>query len=83
LCGKPDIGALRESFFVSQLKTKHQIHYHYQGDFILDDKIIIEVGGKSKDNSQIKGLKNAYLAIDDIEFGYDNAIPLWLFGFLY
>jgi len=83
LCGKPDKGALRESFFVSQLKTKHQIHYHYQGDFILDDKTIIEVGGKSKDNSQIKGLKNAYLAIDDIEFGYDNAIPLWLFGFLY
>jgi len=21
--------------------------------------------------------------VDDIEFGYGNAIPLWLFGFLY
>ena len=83
LCVKPDIGALRESFFVSMLKTKHQVHYHYQGDFILDDKIVIEVGGKSKDNKQIEGLENAYLALDDIEFGYHNAIPLWLFGFLY
>jgi len=83
LCAKPDIGALRESFFVSMLQTKHQVHYHYQGDFILDDKIVIEVGGKSKDNKQIEGLENAYLALDDIEFGYHNAIPLWLFGFLY
>ena len=83
LCAKPDIGALRESFFVSQLQTKHQVHYHHQGDFLLDDKIVIEVGGKSKDGKQIEGLDNAYLALDDMEFGYGNAVPLWLFGFLY
>ena len=83
LCAKPDLGALRESFFVSQLQTKHQIHYHHQGDFLLDDKIVIEVGGKSKDAKQIEGLDNAYLALDNIEFGYGNAIPLWLFGFIY
>ena len=83
LCAKPDIGALRESFFVSQLQTKYQVHYHHQGDFLLDDKIVIEVGGKSKDGKQIEGLENAYLALDDMEFGYGNAIPLWLFGFLY
>jgi len=45
--------------------------------------VIVEVGGKSKDGSQIKGLNNAYLALDDIEFGQGNKIPLWLFGFLY
>ena len=83
LCAKPDIGALRESFFVSQLQTKHQIHYHHQGDFIMDDKVIVEVGGKSKDGKQIEGLDSAYLALDDVEFGYGNAVPLWLFGFLY
>ena len=83
LCAKPDVGALRESFFVSQVETNHQVHYHHQGDFILDDKVIIEVGGKSKDGKQIQGLDNAYLALDDIEFGYENTIPLWLFGFLY
>ncbi len=83
LCAKPNIGALRESFFVSMLQTKHQVHYHHQGDFLLDERVIVEIGGKSKDGKQIEGLDNTYLALDDIEFGYGNAIPLWLFGFLY
>ena len=83
LCAKADVGAVRESFLVSQLLTEHQVHYHHQGDFLVDEKIVIEVGGRSKDVSQIAGIDNAYLAIDDIESGYDNVIPLWLFGFLY
>jgi predicted AAA+ superfamily ATPase len=83
LCAKADIGAIRESFIVSQLLTDHQVHYHHQGDFLIDEKVVLEVGGKSKDTKQIAGMKNAYLAIDDIESGYDNTIPLWLFGFLY
>ncbi len=83
LCAKADIGAIRESFLVSQLLTSHQVHYHHQGDFLVDEKYILEVGGRSKDAKQIQGLENAYLAIDDIESGYDNTIPLWLFGFLY
>jgi hypothetical protein len=28
-------------------------------------------------------LENAFIASDDIEYGYQNKIPLWLFGFLY
>jgi len=83
LCAKADLGAIRESFLVSQLATKHQIHYHNKGDFLVDDKIVLEVGGRSKDGKQIANLKDAYLTIDDIESGYDNIIPLWLFGFLY
>jgi predicted AAA+ superfamily ATPase len=83
LCAKADKGAVRESFFVSQLLTDHQVHYHHQGDFLIDEKVIVEVGGKSKDKSQIAGLEHAWLAIDDIESGYDNVVPLWLFGFLY
>ena len=83
LCAKAESGSIRESFIVSQLLTKHQLHYHHQGDFLVDDSIVIEVGGKSKDSKQIMGIDNAYLAIDDIESGYGNAIPLWLFGFLY
>ncbi len=83
LCAKPDIGALRESFIVSQLINTHQVHYHNKGDFLIDDKYVVEVGGKSKDEKQISNLKGAYLAVDDIESGYDNTIPLWMFGFLY
>ena len=82
LCARADLGAIRESFLVSQLLTDHQVHYH-QGDFLVDEKIVLEVGGKSKDAKQIAGVENAYLAIDNIESGYDNVIPLWLFGFLY
>lgn len=83
LCAKADIGAIRESYLVSQLLTDHQVHYHHQGDFLVDEKIILEVGGRSKDTRQIKDLQNAYLVVDDIESGYDNVIPLWLFGFMY
>jgi hypothetical protein len=28
-------------------------------------------------------LDHAYIAADDIEYGLENKIPLWMFGFLY
>ena len=33
--------------------------------------------------NQIKDVENSFLAIDGVEFGRGNKIPLWLFGFLY
>ena len=45
LCATPNIGAIRETFFVSQLSHAHQIHCHNQGDFIVDDQFIFEIGG--------------------------------------
>nr|MBL0708409.1 ATP-binding protein [Sulfurimonas sp.] len=83
LCGLGNIGSIRESFFVSQTSLKYQVHYHNEGDFIIDDKLVFEIGGASKDAHQLKGNKNGYIVSDDIEIGYDNKIPLWLFGFLY
>lgn len=83
LCANPNIGSIRESFFVSQLSYEHQVHYHSQGDFLVDEKQVFEIGGASKTGKQIKGLDNAYLALDNIEVGYANSVPLWLFGFLY
>ena len=80
---KTETGNMRETFFVNQLKYNHQLEYALQGDFIIDKKQTFEVGGKNKTNEQIKNLKNAYIVADDIEFGYNNKIPLWLFGFLY
>jgi len=50
---------------------------------LIDEKVIIEVGGSIKRYEANKNLENAYLAIDNIESGYKNVIPLWLFGFLY
>jgi hypothetical protein len=44
---------------------------------------IIIVGGKGKDFTQIAGIPNSFVASDNIEIGFGNKIPLWLFGFLY
>ena len=49
----------------------------------MDEKYIFEVGGKSKGFDQIKDLPNSFVVADDIEIGFGNKIPLWLFGFLY
>ena len=83
LCAMPNIGSVRESYFVSQLKHLHSIKYHDRGDFICDEKYVFEIGGASKGNRQIKDVKNSFVVRDDIETGYNNIIPLWLFGFLY
>ena len=40
-------------------------------------------GGKEKTGRQIAGVKDAYIVADDIEYGHERKIPLWLFGFLY
>jgi predicted AAA+ superfamily ATPase len=80
---KPDVGNIRETFFFQQVAVMHKVTSAAQGDFMVDKKYIFEVGGKNKTTTQIQGLKNAYLALDDIEVGYNNRIPLWLFGWLY
>jgi len=42
-----------------------------------------EIGDKNKSFKQIKNIKNSFVVADDIEIGFQNKIPLWLFGFLY
>ncbi len=82
-CSNSDIGTIRESFFVNQLSLKHNVNYSKIGDFLIDNHYIIEVGGKNKSFNQIKDIKNSFVVSDDIEIGFENKIPLWLFGFLY
>ncbi|MEX0906453.1 MAG: AAA family ATPase [Balneolaceae bacterium] len=80
----PERGTLRETFFVNQLRNAgHTVELAKTGDFIIDGKWIFEIGGASKDGTQIRGMDRAYLALDDLEHPYLNRIPLWLFGFLY
>jgi uncharacterized protein len=76
-------GSLRESFFVNQLMYKHEIQIPGRGDFLLDRKYTFEIGGKNKGFKQIADLPDSYVVADDIEIGFENKIPLWLFGFLY
>ena len=83
LCINSNKGTIRETFFVSMLYKKHLINYTSYGDFLVDEKYIIEVGGKNKGFGQIKDIKNSFIVADSIEIGFGNKIPLWLFGFLY
>lgn len=83
LCDQPEIGTVRETFFASQLAQSHALRYPNQGDFLVDDDWLFEIGGDGKTSEQIQNHPNAYLAIDDIEHGRGKRIPLWLFGFLY
>jgi len=78
-----EIGHLRETFFVNQLSLLHRINLHEKADYVLDRKITIEVGGKSKTFRQIASEQNGYLAVDDISVGFGKRIPLFLFGMLY
>ncbi len=80
---QPNTGTLRETFFRNQLAQSHSVNIIDKGDFIINQQFIFEIGGKSKDFSQIANLENSFIAADDIEIGSGHKIPLWLFGFLY
>lgn len=80
----PETGTLRETFLLNQLKnTGHSVEYPPKGDFLIDRKYTIEVGGQNKQTKQIADIGNSYIAADEILTGFANKIPLWLFGFLY
>ena len=57
--------------------------YPTKGDFLMDGRWLFEVGGVAKSFGQIKDEPDSFLAIDDIEIGRGNKIPLWMFGLLY
>jgi len=77
-------GSLRETFVLSQLKpVASSIDLSSSGDFLLNEKYTLEVGGKNKTNAQIRNQKNAFRVLDDVSAPYDNVIPIWMFGFLY
>lgn len=79
-----EIGTVRETFFLNQMRNARlPVAYPAKGDFKVDGKYIFEVGGKGKGFDQIKDLPDSYVANDDVEIGFGNKIPLWLFGFLY
>lgn len=79
----PNIGTVRETFFLSQLAVDHSVTYPAKGDFLMDGKYLFEVGGRKKSFEQIKDVADSYLAVDDTEIGHHNRIPLWMFGLLY
>lgn len=77
-----DIGNLRETFFLNQVGYQHLLNLPEKGDFLIDRKWNIEVGGIAKDLPKTKD-EFLFVAADGIETGLGQKIPLWLFGFLY
>lgn len=76
-------GNVRETFFANQLKVKHEVNSISHTDFLIDSKYLFEIGGRSKGFDQIKDITDSFIAVDNVESGFGNKIPLWLFEFLY
>lgn len=76
-------GNLREMFFVNQLASRYKVETAKKGDFIIDETYTFEIGGSAKNYDQIAGVKQSFIAADELEYGFGNKIPLWMFGFLY
>jgi len=79
---QPEIGNIRETMFFNQMRVRNEVYRSPKADFNINN-LTFEVGGKSKNQEQIKNMKNAYIVKDDIEYGYQNVIPLWAFGLNY
>ena len=77
-----DIGNIRETFFYNQMRVTTDVVSSRISDFEIDGKTF-EVGGKQKKKKQVADAKEGYVVKDDVEYGFDNIIPLWSFGFTY
>ena len=81
---KIEIGTLRETFAICSLSESHLVEYgKAQGDFKVDGKYTFEIGGRSKDFSQIAGVENSFIFADDWDMPDGAKLPLWMLGFLY
>ncbi|MEA2041393.1 MAG: AAA family ATPase [Bacteroidota bacterium] len=73
---------IQKTFFQHQLSVSQEVYYSQQADFevsgILFDILCKESFYQKKFNEQSK-----IYAVDSIEIGVENSIPLWLFGFMY
>lgn len=76
-------GSRRETFVLNQLLHSHKVDFSEESDFFVDSKYTFEVGGKNKKRRQIQEIPDSYIIADDIEFGTDRRIPIWLLGFMY
>lgn len=78
----PDVGNLRETFFLNQMRVNHMVFNSPISDFLIEDKTF-EIGGKRKGQKQIASAEEGYVVRDDIETGTGNVVPLWAFGMNY
>ncbi|MFO7658147.1 MAG: AAA family ATPase [Bacteroidales bacterium] len=79
---KSNVGNLRETFFLNQMRVKNEVISSKKADFVIEH-YTFEIGGKNKQQNQIEKDDKSFIVKDDIEYGYRNVIPLWAFGLNY
>ena len=74
--------AIRETFFYNSLHKDNRLNKSREKNvqFLVNQQYEFRICDKSM---RIKHNPAYYYAMDDLETGKDNIIPLWLFGFLY
>ena len=74
-------GTIRECFVVNQLSVNHTVEYSKdEGDFRIDGKVILEVGGSKKSFDQIADIPDSYILAYDMEYPVCKKLPLWIVG---
>lgn len=68
---------------MNQLFGLYPVELPEYGDFYVDNKYTLELGGKNKTQAQIQNIPDSFIVRDNIENGSGNIIPLWMFGLLY
>ena len=79
---RADIGNVRETFFMNQVRVVGDVMRSPVSDFLVDGRTF-EIGGRKKGQKQIADIPDSYIVKDDIETGYANVLPLWAFGLMY
>lgn len=80
----PDIGTIRETIFFAWMRVGHFVSSSQVSDFEVDG-MTFEIGGKNKGKKQLATLPSdkSFVVKDDVEYAFQNNIPLWMFGFVY
>lgn len=79
---KPNDGNSRETIFLCWTKHLYDTLESPISDFEIAGKTFV-VGGRKKGKKQIQDATEGYVVKDNIEYVFDNQVPLWMFGFLY
>ena len=73
---RADMGNLRETFFMNQMRVVADVMCSPVSDFSADG-MTFEIGRRNKGKKQIAEIEKGYVVKDDIESGYANVLPLW------
>jgi predicted AAA+ superfamily ATPase len=84
---EPSTGTVRETFFCAAMRPGHSIKSLGSVDFLVDDRVAVEIGGPSKGGRQLLTQRldpkiERVVAVDGIEAGSGQRIPLHLFGLI-